>query len=235
MALDIILIVIIIMLLIYIVILSINLEKKDLFIQSALQKLAGMEKTWSTEEMMKFLHEIRSLRHYSSFLTDKLFEEKPLGFLLENEKNSKIFIHYTKEESDARNILKEGFRFADSFYKTALPVSHDRLDLLIKHNGRKSFGDYLVIICLSEKIYSHYTSELDRNGLKGFAVENVLTEITPYRNENSDLTYLLSKRFVKGYINHLTGEIVANPDFNPLYDSLTFSSNIDMLKTTPLN
>lgn len=235
MTLDIILIVIILALLVYIIVLNINIQKKDIFIQSTLRRLAGMGETWTTEEMMKLLHEMRSLRHYSSFLTDKLFDEKPLGFLLENEKNSKIFIHYTKEEEDARNIIKEGFRFADSFYKTALPVSHDRLDLLIKHNGRKSFGDYLIVICLSEKIFNHYSAELDRNGLKGFAVENVLTEIVPYRNENADLTYLLSRRFIKGYINHLTGEVVANPDFNPMYDSIMFSSNIEMLKTTPQN
>jgi hypothetical protein len=232
---EIVLIAIIVLLLAYIVILNIRLEKKNLFIESTLERLTGIEKSWSPEEMMRFLHEIKSVRHYSSFLTDKLFEEKPMGFLLEDEKNSKIFIHYTKEETDAHNIIREGFRFADSFYKTALPVSHDRLDLLIKHNGRKSFGDYLVVICLSEKIFGFYSGELDKNGLKGFAVENVLSEIAPYRNENGDLMYLLSKKFIKGFINHSTGEVIANPDFNPLYDSPVFSRNIEMLRKTPVN
>jgi hypothetical protein len=235
MVLDIVLIVIILVLLGYIIFLNIRLERKKLFIESTLARLAGMEKSWSPEEISKFLHEIRKASHYSSFLTDKLFEETPMGFLLEDEKNSRTYIHYTRDESDARNILKEGFRFADSFYKTALPVSHDRLDLLIKHNGRKSFGDYLVIICMSEKIYHFYSDELENNGLKGFAVENVLTEIPPFRNENSDIIYQLSNRFVKGYINHHTGELFANPDFNPLYNSPLFNQNLEKLKKAPVN
>lgn len=235
MTLEIILIALIVILLGYIVFLNIRLTKKKLFIESTLERLAGIEKSWSPEEMMRFLHEIKKASHYSSFLTDRLFDEKPMGFLLEDEKNSKIFIHYTKEEADARSIIKEGFRFADSFYKTALPVSHDRLDLLIKHNGRKSFGDYLVVLCLSDNIYRHYSEELDKHGLKGFAVENVLTEIPPFRNENADIMYQLSNRFVKGFINHMTGEVTANPDYNPLYDSPLFTKNVDGLRNTPVN
>jgi hypothetical protein len=153
-----------------------------------------------------------------------------MGFLLEDEKNSKIYIHYTKDEADARNIIREGFRFADSFYKTALPVTHDRLDLLIKHNGRKSFGNYMVIICISEKIFHHYSGELDKKGLKGVAVENVLTVAPPFRNENADIIYQLSNKFIKGYINHQTGEIISNPDYNPLYDSALFVQNLELFK-----
>jgi hypothetical protein len=158
-----------------------------------------------------------------------------MGFLLEDEKNSKIYIHYTKEEADAGNIIREGFRFADSFYKTALPVTHDRLDLLIKHNGRKSFGDYMVIICISEKIFGHYSEELDKYGLKGFAVENVLTVAPPFRNENGDIIYQLSNKFVKGFINHLTGEIKPNPEYNPLYDSALFVQNLELFKKWAAN
>jgi hypothetical protein len=153
-----------------------------------------------------------------------------MRFLLEDEKNSKIYIHYTKEEADARNIIREGFRFADSFYKTALPVTHDRLDLLIKHNGRKSFGHYMVIICISDNIFHRYFGELDKKGLKGFAVENVLTVTQPLRNENAELIYQLSNKFVKGYINHQTGEITSNPEYNPLYDSALFVQNLELLK-----
>ncbi|MGD0340886.1 MAG: hypothetical protein ABSA76_04155 [Bacteroidales bacterium] len=230
MTLEILLIIAIILLLGYIVFLHIRIVRKNLFIESTVKRLAGIEQSWSPEEMMRFLHEIKKVSHYGTFFTDKLFEEKPMGFLLEDEKNSKIYIHYTKEEADARNIIRTGFRFADSFYKTALPVSHDRLDLLIKHNGRKSFGDYLIIICISEKIFRHYSEELDKSGLKGFVVENVLTVMPPFRNENGDIIYQLSNRFVKGYINHKTGEIIANPEYNPLFDSALFMQNLDLLK-----
>jgi hypothetical protein len=227
--------IIIVMLLGYIIFLHLQLAKRNIFIESTVKRLSGIEKSWSAEEMMKFLHEMRKVGHYSSFYTGKLFEEKPLRFLLENQKESKIYIHYTKEESDAWNILKEGFLFADSFYKTALPVSEDRLDLLIKHNGRKSFGDYLIIICLADRIFEHYSAELDRYGLKGYSVENVLTETPPFINDNADIVYRLSNKFVKGFINHQTGKILVNPDYNPLYDSPEFEKNLELLKNRPSN
>jgi hypothetical protein len=235
MTLEILLIIAIILLLGYIIFLNIRIAKKNLFIESTVRRLSGIEQSWSPGEMMRFLSEIKKVSHYSSFFTDKLFEEKPMGFLLEDEKNSKIYIHYTKEEADARNIIREGFRFADSFYKTALPVTHDRLDLLIKHNGRKSFGDYIVIICISDKIFRHYSEELDKYGLKGFAVENVLIIAPPFRNENADIIYQLSNKFVKGFINHLTGEITVNPEYNPLYDSALFVQNLEFFKKRAAN
>jgi len=216
----------------YIVYLHIQLAKKNVFIESTIKRLTGIEKGWSTEEMLKFLYDISKTRQYNTFFADKLFEEKPLNFLLENIKDSKIFIHYTKEESDARNIIKEGFKFADSFYKTALEVSSDKLDLLIKHNSRKSFGDYLIILCMSDRIFNHYSARLEINGLKGVAVENVLTESPPFKNENADFVYLLPNRYVKGYINYLTGEINSNPDYNPSYDSPVFEKNLELLKTS---
>jgi hypothetical protein len=218
----------IVVLLGYIVFLHIQLVKKNLFIESTLKRLSGIEKNRSAEEMVRFLQEIRKVGNYNAFFTDKLFEEKPMGFLLENEESSRIFIHYTKNENDARNIMREGFMFADSFYKTALPVSKDKLDLMIKHNGRKSFGDYLIILSFSQMVFDHYSMEIEKKGIRGLSVENVLTEKPPYKNDNSDLIYQLSNKFVKGYINHQTGEITRNPDFNPAYDSPMFEKNLQL-------
>lgn len=224
------LIILIAVLLGYIIYLHIRLVRKNLFIESTVKRLSGMEKSWSAEEMNRFLLEVRKIQHYSSFFNDKLFEEKSLEFLLENKTDSKVYIHYTKEEKVAKTILTEGFRYANSFYKTALPVTNDRLDLLIKHNNRKSFGHYLIIICLSDRIIDHYTAELDRHGLKGVNVENILTETPVSRNENSDTVYLLPNRYVKGFINYQTGEIEVNPDFNSSFDSPVFERNIEMFK-----
>jgi len=232
---DIFLIALIAALLGYIIYLHIRLVKKNMFIESTVKRLSGIEKSWSAEEMNRFLSEIRKVQHYSSFFNDKLFEEEPLNFLFENKKGLRVYMHYTKEESVAKSIIREGFRYADSFYKTALPVTSDRLDLLVKHNTRKSFGNYLMILCLSDKIVDYYSSELDRHGLKGVAVENILTESPPSRNENADTVYLLPNCYVKGYINHQTGEIVANPDFKPSYDSPAFSRNIELLKSADKN
>jgi hypothetical protein len=227
---DIVLIILIALLVGYIIYLHIQLVKKNLFIESTVKRLSGIEKAWTPEELDRFLHEIRKIQHYSTFFNDKLFEEKSLNFLFENKKDLKIYIHYTKEEHVARKILNEGFRYADSFYKTALSVTGDKLDLLIKHNNRRSFGNYLMILCLSDRIVDHYTAELDKYGLKGVAVENILTETAPSRNENSDTVFLLPNRYVKGFINHQTGEISVNPDFNPSYDSPAFTHNIELLR-----
>jgi hypothetical protein len=228
---ELVLILIIAGLLGYIIFLTVKLTKKNIFIESTLKRLSGIDKNWSADEMKQYLYEIRKVHDYQLLLTDKLFEERSMSFLLENEKDSRIYIHYTKDKNDAQNILKDGFRFEETFYKTALPVSGDRLDLLIKHNGRKSFGDFIIILCLSDKIINHYAAEMDRNGLRSFSVENVLTENTPFRDDNSELVYVLSPRFVKGIINNRTGEITRNPFFNPKYDSPNFEKNIEMLKT----
>jgi hypothetical protein len=227
---ELLLIILITLLLGYIIYLQILLTKKNIFIESTVKRLTGIDKSWNTEEMNRFLQEIRKANQYSSFFNDKLFKEKPLKFLFENKKDSRVYIHYTKEESVAKRILNDGFLYADSFYKTALPVTNDKLDLLIKHNNRKSFGNYLMIICLSDKIVDHYSAELARNGLTGVAVENILTETDTSLNENRDIIYLLPNRFVKGFINHQTGEITENPAFDPTYDSPVFGMNLELLK-----
>jgi hypothetical protein len=153
-----------------------------------------------------------------------------MDFILENEKDLKIYIHYTKEESDAKNIIQNGFKFAESFYKTALPVSKDELDLVIKHNSRKFFGEYLIVICISTDIVNFYSMELEKAHIKNLYFENVLTETPPSLNDNSDLVYQLPYQFIKGYINHRTGEIFRNPGFDPWYNSSGFMKNIDLHK-----
>lgn len=222
-------------LLAYIIYLHIQLTKKNLFIDSTVKRLYGSEKTWTTRELMSFLSEIRKVQHYKTLFNDKLFEEKPLNFLLENERASKIYIHYTREEYIARNIIKSGFLFVDSFYKTALPVTQDRLDLLMKHNSRKSFGDYMMVICLGNKIADRYSSEIEKKSLKGISLENVLTDEPASKNENADMVYLLPNKFVKGFINHQTGEIMANPEFDPNYDSPGFMKNLQSFITMQMN
>ncbi len=230
MNLEIILTILIVLLLGYIIYMNILLTKKNLFIESTLKRLSGIDKSWSAEDMNRFMKEIRKVQNYSSFFNDKLFDERPLKFLLENKQDTKIYIHYTKEEAVAKRILDDGFLYADSFYKTALPVTNDKLDLLIKHNTRKSFGNYLMIICLSDKIIDRYSAELDKYGLNGVVVENILTESDTSINENGDIVYLLPNRFIKGFINHQTGEITSNPSFDPTYDSPVFTKNIESLR-----
>jgi len=214
----------------YIVYLNIQLSRKNIFIESTFKKLSGIEKSRNMNEMMAFLKEIQKLDQYKTYFNEKFLDERTISFILENIKDLNIYIHYTREHDDARSILNNGFKFADSFYKTALPVTKDKLDLTIKHNSRKSFGDYLIIICISRDIFNFYSLELGKAGIKNFSLENILTENPPVRNENSDLVYLLPPQYIKGYINHRTGEVVKNPGYDPEYNSEGFIKNINMLK-----
>jgi hypothetical protein len=225
-----ILFIIIILLAGYIIYLHIQVAKKNILIESIVKTLTGIEKDWKTDEMKKLLSDLHRFSFRNTFFEDKLFEDKTLNFILENERDSKIYIHYTRDEDDAKSILGQGFKFVDSFYKTALTVSNDRLDLMIKHNNRKYFGDFIIIICISNDIVKHFSSELEKAKIKNYYFENVLTETMPVKNDNSDLVYLLPRQFIKGYLNHRTAEIITNPDFNPEYTSPGFKVNIDRLK-----
>jgi hypothetical protein len=225
-------IVVICILLLYIIYLHILMVRKNVYIESTVNRLTGIEKKWKMDELLSFLEEIKKLNYYTTFFSEKLFEEETIGFIFENANSTKVFIHYTKEEKDANSIVANGFRFVDSFYKTALPVSNDKLDFIIKHNSRKYFGDWLIIICISNNIIEEYTSMMNKAGIINFAVENILTEISPVKDEDSDMVYVLPRQFIKGFINHRTGEIFWNIDFNSSYSSTVFLNNIDRIKTT---
>ncbi len=214
----------------YIIFLHVQLTRKNIFIESTVKRLSGIEKSRSMDEMIAFLSELQILTQYRSFFSDKFLDDNKINFIVENEKDFKTFIHYTKEVADAKSILQNGFMFAESFYRTALPVSNDKLDLLIKHNSRKFFGEYLIIITISNDIVNFYSMELEKAGVKTYSFENVLTETPPAQNENSDMVYKLPFQFVKGYINHITGEIYKNPTFDPFYNSPAFMKNINLLK-----
>lgn len=227
---ELILLLIIAALLAYIIWLQIQLVKKNHFIETTVKKLSLIEESRSMEEMMSFLEEIQKIAVYNSFFKDKFPDENSRKFILEEEKQHKVFMHYTKDEKDAHNIIENGFLFADSFYRTALQVTGDKLDFRIKHNSRKFFGDYIVIISVAGNIINHYTEALKKAGVTSFSFENVLTEIPPVKNDNGDLIFTLPTQFIKGIINHRTGDIIKNPNFNPTYNSPAFEANIKSLK-----
>jgi hypothetical protein len=230
MEIQIVIISLIVVLLGYIIFLNIQLSKKNIFIESTFRRLSGIENNRSIEEMRAFLLEIQKIRWYNTFFRDKFLDQSSINFILENDEDLKIYIHYTREEADAKSILKDGFKFADSFYKTALPVSKDILDMKIKHNSRKLFGEFIIIICISKDTINFYSAELNKAGIKNHSFENILTEVTLPANDNSDSFYQLASPFIKGYIFSKTGEIVKNPGFDPYFNSPAFLKNIELLK-----
>jgi len=231
MATQIVLLLLIIALVVYSVYLQVQLTRKNIFIETTVKRLSGIEKSRSIDEMMAFLGDIQKLSPNSSYFQSKILDEDTTDFIYENYSEMKTYMHYTMDEADAKNILANGFRFVDSFYKTALPVTKDNLDLKIKHDSRKFFGDFLVIICISIDIVNFYSKEMEKAGIKNHSFENILTELPPSKNENSDLTYQLSNKFIKGYINHKTGEIIKNPEFDPWYNAPAFKKNLETLRS----
>ncbi len=230
MAMQILEVVIIVILLTYIIYLHLQLSKKNVFIETTVKKLSGIEKTRSMEEMIEFLTNINKTGLFHPFTPDKFLEDSTTNFILENDEKLKIYMHYTRHEADAQNILKVGFRFINSFYKTALPVTRDKLDMVIKHNSLKYHGHFLIIISISTETVNYFTQEIKKTGLKNISFENILTDSTPLRNENGEQVYLLPPQYIRGYINHLTGEITKNPEFNPDYISPAFEKNLLLQK-----
>jgi hypothetical protein len=149
--------------------------------------------------------------------------------LIEN-RNCRTFVHYTKGSSTAQKIAREGFKFAISFHKTAEPISTDQIDLIYKHNLRKYFGNYIIVICISRGIYDFYEGELNKIDQTNTNIEQILTESPAVLDENKDEVYTLPKEFVKGYLNYESGEITDNPFYNPDYDSQAFRRNLQKVK-----
>jgi hypothetical protein len=214
----------------YVIFLHIQLAKKNLFIESTLRSISGIESKMSPEEMAAFIEKVRNFSNLSSLFTDRILEDNTVEFIIENEQDNKVFIHYTKDEADARNILAEGFKYAESFYRTAMPVTQDKLDLIVKHNSRKIYGDFLIIICISKNTVIHYSAEIEKAGIRNCSFENILTEVPPVKNENSEMLYVLPAHFIKGYVNYRTGVIVKNQVFDPGYDTSAFIKNIDRFR-----
>jgi AcrR family transcriptional regulator len=156
----------------------------------------------------------------------RIFEIDSTDFIMENEGNLFCFIHYTKDENVANQILTEGFKYVESFHHTALEIFNDKSDMNYKHSMYKYYGKYILVINISKKIYNFYSDCLKKDGKIKYHIENILSEQPPTLNENGEMVYILPPQFVKGYINHENGEIVLNPKFNPNYNPKIFAENL---------
>lgn len=215
----------------YVLFLHYQLNKKNQLIETMVGKLTKLEKEWNTEQVLNLLEKLRQLSAETTIKRDKLFEEPVMKFLFGNENDSKIFVHYTKDESIAKKIFDDGFKFVDSFEKTVEQVINDSVDLTYKHNVRKYYGKYIIVICISNAIYSHYDEELKKLNKQNLQIEQVLTEIPSCFNDNQDEIFTLSKHFIKGYVNYETGALEYNPRFNPSFNSPIFNENLNRLKS----
>jgi len=210
--------------------LYLQLKKKDNYIQLIFNKLHIQDPEIKKEELSNILSKLQIVELTKIVTKDKFFNDNILNYIFIDTKDKKLFLHYTQEKTIADKVLKEGFQFRYSFYKTAYKITLDRLDLIYKHSRSKYFGKNVLILSISTKIYNYYTEELKKISPPEAFVEQILTEVLPFHDENNDVVYALSNKFVKGYFNYETGEMTDNPEFNPNYDSDIFKKNLARLK-----
>jgi hypothetical protein len=217
------------LLIVYIGYLHYLLAKKKIRIKELEGWMKNIYSDYDSSSHKKFNQEAEYSQEKNEDHRDMILKKHILDFIFENEKGRKIFLHYTKEEEDAKKILKEGFKFVDSFYKTAEEVRSDETDLIYKHNRQKSYGNYVIVISIDKDIYNYYLKETDKTPSYEIVVEQLLTEKPPYLNDDSEMIYTLHHKFVKGYFNYIEGNIIENQYFNPTYNSYQFYENLKKL------
>ncbi len=225
-----ILLVIILILLIYTIFLHYQIFKKSKEIDAIHLKLTHIDKYWDKSYVIDYIRtliESKSLDLPKS-KNDLLSSEFIKKFILENTEENNTYIHYTAEKEIAHKIIKEGFKFSSNFHKTAELITNDEIELSYKHSLRKLYGNYIIVICISKKIFDFYLNELKiKNKHDILSVEQMLVEQPVEIDENSEDLYTLSNKYIKGFLNYITGEISENPEFNPNYDSGIFQKNIE--------
>ena len=210
--------------------LYLQLKKKDNYIQLIFDKLNIQDPGLEKEALTKILSKLQIVELTKIVTKDKFFNDNILNYIFKDTKEKKLFLHYTQEKTIADKVCKEGFQFRYSFYKTAYKITRDRLDLIYKHSRSKYFGKNVLILSISTKIYNYFSEELKRISPTEAFVEQILTEVPPFHDENNDVVYTLSNKFVKGYFNYETGKITGNPEFNPNFDCDIFRKNLARLR-----
>ncbi|MGM0406867.1 MAG: hypothetical protein ACQERU_02735, partial [Bacteroidota bacterium] len=189
---------IIVILFIYIIYLHLQLSKKNFLIKSYLEKHGVSNNEVKKEDILRVLEKLRNPNDNEIVTKDKMLDRKFSHFLFEDYNEIKLFLHYTAKEYVAKKIIDEGFKFVNSFYKTAENIYNDELFLIHRHHEHKQYGHYVIVICISKDLYNYYSEALNKIKAKNTAVEQILTEKSPYTDENADEIYILPKQYIKG-------------------------------------
>lgn len=163
-------------------------------------------------------------KHYTN--DDFFFIDDIQNFIFNEDEDSLVFLHYTNKKKVAEKIIKSGLEFTYAFDKTATRVKNTPVDLSYNHYIRKQFGDYVIVVCISKKLYLSYIDKIKKTSSSILRVEELLVEKPAYLNDESENVYTLNHKYIKGYFNYRNKELVKNPDFNPKFDSKKFIKNL---------
>jgi hypothetical protein len=142
------------------------------------------------------------------------------------------FLHHTSKENIAQIIIKQGFKYYDSFYKTTDEIIIDPVYLNYWFQLRRPYGKYAVVIIIAEEIIDRVNELIKKYGNKLTDNFNVLSECFPTELDD-DYQFTLSSHFIRGYYNIEEDEIVFNPNFDAHFFSHHFLENIEFLKNNP--
>lgn len=163
------------------------------------------------------------------------FEEVVMKFIFEDiypAGQHHFFIHYTREKQVVDSILKNGFKYIESFHNSAEQVINDKLDFMYKHNMYKPYGNYIVAIGIAKSVFDKYADLIRNKGVNIF-IENILCDSPPeFDDEAEEYRFTLPLQYVKGYVNYITGETFKNPKYDPQYDSPNFEKNLNSYSST---
>lgn len=210
----------------YIAYLHFMLAKKNMLLKTCFDNIEKADSKLDKKDIIRFLENIKNPAYTKPVTKDRILDKKISNFLFENENEIKLFLHYTPSKEIADKIINEGFKFANSFYKTAEYIYNDKLYLIQRHHEHKQFGDYVIVICISKNLFNKYSEKVNQLKNNDVTVEQILVEHNPTTDDNQDLIYTLPKQFVKGYFNFREGQIVENTDFDFNYESEIFEKNL---------
>jgi hypothetical protein len=131
-----------------------------------------------------------------------------LGFIQDRLVDSRVYIHFTRDQSISEEILRAGFRYTESFDKTTAEISGSKVDIIYKYQLYKEYGSYLVVICIPlSRFVGHGSRPVNT---RHDTLYNL--DISAYFPEE-ELEYLLPPEYVCGYIDIQKNRIHKNMQY----------------------
>jgi hypothetical protein len=139
------------------------------------------------------------------------------------------YTHRTENKEVALKITKEGLRFSDSFQKTTDLLLNDPVHIRYWQNLRKEYGQYTVIIGISNGLIRIYQNLMNTMPKCNYEVQQILTDEDPFNDEESEEIFTVPVQFIKGFWDGEEKKGIYNLHFDPRYESPKFKRNIDNL------
>ena len=147
--------------------------------------------------------------------------EKIISYIHGNLKNYKIFVHFTSEKQNAEHVIKDGFKYSESIYKTSQEIIESSVDLNYKLQLYRPYGKYLIVICIPKLLFE-ISDEYQKTNNQFSLLDNILSDFDPKNN----LEYTLPSIFVHAYIDMERNIIVENKSFLKEFNIEEYKSKI---------